>query len=101
MKKIFFLFFILLILGCIQQRPVVDRYSLIVDEKMTPEKDIYPPILYSDEWEEPVPLPYPVNTAGGEDSPFIMPDGKTLYFFFTPDVSAPLEQQVVDGVTGV
>ncbi|MGD8458436.1 MAG: hypothetical protein PVF83_18835 [Anaerolineales bacterium] len=69
--------------------------------KMTPELDLYPPILHSDEWEQPVPLPYPINTAGGEDSPFITPDGNTLYFFFTPDVRVPAEQQVIDGVTGI
>ena len=65
--------------------------------KMTPQTDYHPPILYSDEWEEPVPLPYPVNTAGAEDSPFIMPDGNTLYFFFTPDPAVPVEKQLIDG----
>ena len=30
-----------------------------------------------------------------------MPDGNTLYFFFTPDVNIPVEKQVLDGVTGV
>ena len=69
--------------------------------KVTPEMDIYPPILYSDKYETPVPLGSGVNTAGGEDSPFMMPDGNTLYFFFTPDVSVPAELQVLDGVTGV
>jgi hypothetical protein len=69
--------------------------------KMTPEADSYPPILHSDEWLQPVPLSEAVNTAGGEDSAFVMPDGDTLYFFFTPDVSIPAEQQVSDGVTGI
>jgi len=69
--------------------------------KMTPETDLYPPILHSDEYLTPVPLPGPVNSAGGEDSPFIMPDGKTLYFFFTPDVDVPIEGQLIDGVTGI
>ncbi|MFH0922563.1 MAG: hypothetical protein V1811_00720, partial [Candidatus Micrarchaeota archaeon] len=31
----------------------------------------------------------------------ITPDGKTLYFFFTPDVRVPVEKQVIDGVTGI
>jgi len=44
---------------------------------------------------------YLVNTAGGEDSAFIMPDGKTLYVFFTPNVSIPAEAQITDGVTGI
>jgi hypothetical protein len=69
--------------------------------KMTPETDTYPPILHSDEWMQPVPLLDAVNTAGGEDSAFVMPDGNTLYFFFTPDVSIPAEQQVTDRVTGI
>jgi ribosomal protein L24E len=69
--------------------------------KMMPEIDLYPPILHSDEWNQPVPLADAVNTAGGEDSPFILPDGDTLYFFFTPNVTVPAEKQVLDGVTGI
>ncbi len=68
---------------------------------MTPQTDAYPPQLHSSEWEAPVPLPAPVNTAGAEDSPFITPDGNTLYFFFTPDVRVPAEKQLFDGVTGI
>jgi hypothetical protein len=30
-----------------------------------------------------------------------MPDGNTLYVWFTPDVSKPVEEQVTDGVTGI
>ena len=69
--------------------------------KMTPETDLYPPILHSDEYEQPVPMPYPINTAGAEDSPFITPDGNNFYFFFTPDTSIPAEKQLIDGVTGI
>ncbi|NPV14154.1 hypothetical protein HPY86_04400 [candidate division WOR-3 bacterium] len=69
--------------------------------KMRPELDSFPPILFSNEWEPPVPMPGPVNTAGAEDSPFITPDGSEFYFFFTPDVSVPAEKQIVDGVTGM
>jgi hypothetical protein len=68
---------------------------------MTPDADLYPPILHSDEWNQPVPLANAINTAGGEDSPFILPDGETLYFFFTPNVTVPAEKQVLDGVTGI
>jgi hypothetical protein len=50
---------------------------------------------------EPVPLGVGVSTAGAEDSPFIVPDGRELYFFFTPDVDVPPEEQLVDGVTGI
>ena len=83
--------------------PPPDRESRIPPEqvKITPEQDVYPVKSLTGEYADPIPLPYPVNTAGGEDSAFIMPDGDTLYLFFTPNISAPLEQQVVDGVTGI
>ncbi len=103
------------IAGCVQEEvatsvpePVIepeeiDRESKIPpgQEKITPETDLYPPILHSDEYEEPVPMPYPINTAGAEDSGFIMPDGKTFYIWFTPDPNAPLGEQLDDGVTGI
>src|SRR4030043_430033 len=69
--------------------------------KMTPETDIFRPILHSDEWLEPLPLSQSINTAGGEDSAFVMQDGNTLYFFFTPNVTVPVEKQLLDGVTGI
>jgi ribosomal protein L24E len=69
--------------------------------KMTLETDVFPLILNSDEFEKPVPLGQTINTSGGEDSAFVTPDGNTLYFFFTPDVSIPAEQQLFDGVTGI
>jgi len=69
--------------------------------KMTPETDYWPPVLHSAEWEPPVPMEGPVNTAGAEDAPVITPDGNTFIFFFTPDVSVPAEKQLLDGVTGI
>ncbi|MBM3156856.1 MAG: hypothetical protein FJ004_06185 [Chloroflexi bacterium] len=69
--------------------------------KMTPGIDELPPLLHSNSFEAPVALGRGVNTAGGEDSAFVLPDGDTLYFFFTPDVSIPAEQQLFDGVTGI
>jgi hypothetical protein len=69
--------------------------------KMTPQTDRSPVESLTDDYEQPVPLGPGVNTAGGEDSPFVLPDGNTLYFFFTPDVSIPVEKQVLDGVTGI
>ena len=69
--------------------------------KMTPATDTLPPILHSAEWDAPVPLGSGVNTAGGEDSAFVLPGGDTLYFFFTPNVSVPAERQLTDGVTGI
>ena len=110
--KIFTLLFLLMISislsGCMDEEeplshPDVSRAERIPADiaKRGPETDQHPPILHSDEYEEPVPLPYPVNTAGAEDSPFILPDGNTLYFFFTPDVRVPPEKQILDDVSGV
>lgn len=110
--KIFTLLFLLIISislsGCMDEEeplshPDVSRAERIPADiaKRGPETDQHPPILHSDEYEEPVPLPYPVNTAGAEDSPFILPDGNTLYFFFTPDVRVPPEKQILDDVSGV
>ncbi len=69
--------------------------------KRSPETDQYPPILHSDEYEKPIPLSSVINTAGAEDSPFILSDGNTLYFFFTPDVRIPVDKQILEDVTGV
>jgi hypothetical protein len=96
-----------LILACGQATPsptpAPGRLESIPSDavKGTPETDLYPPKSEAAEYTDPLPLPFPVNTAGGEDSGFIMPDGKTLYVFFTPDVRVPVEKQVLDGVTGI
>ena len=81
----------------------IDRESRIPSSqvKITPETDLHPPILHSDDYEQPVPMPYPINTAGAEDSGFIMPDGNIFYVWFTPDPRIPPEKQVIDGVTGI
>ena len=86
-----------------QNAPPIARESVIPEDavKMTPDTDLHPPILHSSEWSQPVPLGATINTAGGEDSPFILPDGNTLYFFFTPNVTIPAEEQILDGVTGI
>jgi hypothetical protein len=68
---------------------------------MNPQGDFFPPVLHSDEWEDPIPMPGPINTAGAEDSPFISPDGDRFWFFFTPDVTVPPEKQLIDEVTGI
>ncbi len=78
----------------------IDRYSKITGVKVTPVEDHWLPVI-AEGWSQPEPLPSPVNTAGGEDSPFILPDGQTLYFFFTPDVNIPVEKQISDGLTGI
>jgi hypothetical protein len=69
--------------------------------KMTPATDLYPPILRPDEWKAPIPMPGPVNTAGAEDSPFTTPDGSWFFFFFTPDLNIPVQNQLGDHVTGI
>ncbi len=69
--------------------------------KWGPEDDEFPPVTLLADWLQPEPLGGPINTAGGEDSPFITPDGQTLFFFFTPDVSVPAEEQLYDGATGI
>ncbi len=81
----------------------ITRYEKLPSDivKQTPETDKHPPILHSNEFEAPVPLGCGINTSGAEDSPFILPDGKTLYFFFTPDVRVQPEKQLLDEVTGV
>jgi hypothetical protein len=81
-----------------RQREAAIPHSAV---KMTPKTDTAPPVLHFDEWQNPIPIPGTVNTAGAEDSPFITPDGSTLYFFFTPDLSVPPEKQLLDGVTGI
>ncbi|MBD3204255.1 hypothetical protein GF327_08215 [Candidatus Woesearchaeota archaeon] len=82
---------------------IPSRESLIPDDavKMTPENDKLPPKLLSDEYEDPVALPYPVNTRGLEDSAFIMPDGNIIYVWFTPDNKMDVIKQSQDKVTGI
>ena len=83
--------------------PTVDRYELIPNSqvKLGPDDDYPKPRLHSFLWENPVILEGGINTAGAEDSPFVSPDGNSFYFFFTPDVSKPAEEQLTDGVTGI
>lgn len=69
--------------------------------KITPETDSIKPVLYSDEFEEPVPVPGQINTRGAEDSPYITPDGKTFFVWTTPDPNIPPNEQLDDEVTGI
>ncbi len=80
-----------------------DRLASIPTDaiKMNPGADQYKPVVHSSEWQQPVPMAGPVNTAGAEDSPFITPNGTWFFFFFTPDVAVPAQKQLVDGVTGL
>jgi hypothetical protein len=61
------------LMGCgTPATPIVipHRESLIPDNgtKMMPENDDHPPLCLSEEFTEPIPLPYPINTRGFEDS---------------------------------
>jgi hypothetical protein len=100
------LFIAFILAGCESKpEPLVlpDRESLIPPDavKLSPENDSLPPVLLSDEYEDPVPLPYPVNTRGAEDSAFVMPDGNTLYVWFTPNYKMDVIEQSQDMVTGI
>jgi hypothetical protein len=82
----------------------IDRLTTIPADavKMTPQTDRNPVHSLSAEFTDPVPMPGAVNTAGYEDGSFVLPDGKTFYFFFTPDADrVPPEKQLLDGVTGL
>lgn len=109
-KRYFFLIgiavLVLLILifsGGDKSYPEFNRLEKIPNDavKMNPSLDKNPVESYSEEFYDPVPLSSEINSAGGEDSSFILPDGKTLYFFFTPDVNVPVEEQLFDRVTGL
>jgi len=80
-----------------------DRLSSIPSYivRITPATDAHPPVMISDEYEDPVPVPGGVNTAGAEDSAYVMPDGNTLYYWFTPDGNIPPNEQLFDGVTHI
>ncbi len=94
----------LLAAGCHKPWPFLEnRYTKIPADarKGTPATDPFPPILVSSEYEPPVPMSGPVNSAGAEDSPFVSPDGTEFFFFFTPDVRVPAEKQLADSVTGI
>jgi hypothetical protein len=102
--------FLLLPSGCgetatfIQEVPIpqVDRHEAIPSDvaKISPEEDQHPPVLHSDEFHEPIPLPL-ISTAGGEDAPFITEDGGELYFFFAADIREDPSVQVQNPVNGI
>ena len=108
--KLFLSSLLIMLSACSQQAAPLptptalpSRYGRIPStaQKMGPDNDPFPPLLHNAGWEQPQPMPGPVNSAGGEDSPFITPDGSNFFFFFTPDVNLPAERQLTDGVTGI
>ena len=80
---------------------IPSRYVLINVEKVLPEHDDHPPILHPEKWETPHPISGAVDSVGLKDSPFIISDGRTLFFFYTPSADTPTEQQIYDQVTGI
>jgi hypothetical protein len=68
--------------------------------KGTPANDSWPPVA-AEGWSVPEPLDGPINTAGGEDSPFLAGNDRAFYFFFTPDVNNPAQESIFDGLTGI
>ncbi len=96
------MFLVLLLAACADDPAPTRAESLEGRTKVDPVDDLYPPLLapgFEAQFEDPVPVPGGVNTAGAEDSPFVAEGG--LYFFFTPDPGIPAGQQVTDGVTGI
>ena len=100
--------FVIAVIAVTQPKPIEtvtqqDRLDAIPSSavKQTPESDLYKPVMHSSLWSQPIPMAGPVNTAGAEDSPFITANGTWFFFFFTPDVSVPAEDQLTDGVTGI
>lgn len=89
----------IIIVGCSEEKVIMSRESRIPigAVKVSASSDVYPPVMHSSDYEIPVSLPF--NTAGAEDSAFVVPGG--IYFFFTPDVRIPAEKQLFDGVTGI
>jgi hypothetical protein len=100
---IIFLFFGCFSPGSYEQTVIYGRLDKIPPgaEKITPRTDTSQPVLINESWASPVPLSDTINSAGLEDSPFILPEGDELYFFYTPDAKIPPEKQLTDGVTGI
>lgn len=106
MKKLAFILLILSFMTSCSQNNFdfdINRADKLPDDiaKVLPENDLFPPVLHSGDWEDPIPMEGAVNTRGAEDSPFITEDLNSFFFFFTPDVRVPLTEQLIDTVTGI
>lgn len=114
-----FLAFALILAGCanqqieltdepLQEEPVKEEAQVIIREnslpndtiKITPEMDVTPPIMHSDEFKKPIPVSA-ISSKGAEDSPFIPAGRDELYFFFAADVRQPAHIQVRDIANGI
>ncbi|KPK78772.1 MAG: hypothetical protein AMS25_14315 [Gemmatimonas sp. SM23_52] len=60
-----------------------DLQTFVFSSGRTPAKprsvQIFQSEWLGDHWSDPVPLPQPVNSGGWEATPYVSPDGKTLY----------------------
>jgi hypothetical protein len=85
-----------------KEPPVVDRHAAIPADavKASPASDLFPPVLHSTEFEEPVPMPV-INTAGGEDAPFIPAGRAEMYFFFGAVLEEDPSIAIRDPVNGI
>ena len=83
--------------------PQVDRVASIPAGvvKITPETDQYPPVLHSNEFEKPIPMPGLINTAGAEDAAFVPYNSNEFYFVFVADVGVPPHIQIREKANGI
>ena len=86
-----FLLVMILTAGCAQNvEPAFyqsDQSITDASQGIPAEKDVNPPVLHVEGWEEPQPLPAPVDKEGDELAPFITLAGDELYFFYASDLS--------------
>lgn len=54
--------------------------TILFSSSITGNRDLYSISLVNNEWQEPVSLGNTINTLKNEESPFLHPDGRTLYF---------------------
>jgi len=100
-----FLLVMILTAGCAQNvEPAFyqsDQSITDASQSIPVENDVNPPVLHVEGWEEPQPLPAPVDKEGDELAPFITLAGDELYFFYASDLSVSEAKRALDGVSGI
>lgn len=100
-----FLLVMILTAGCAQNVESAfyqsDQSIADASQSMHEENDVNPPVLHVEGWEEPQPLPAPIDEEGDELAPFITLAGDELYFFYTADLSVSEAKRALDGVSGI
>jgi len=100
-----FLLIMILTAGCAQNVESAfyqsDQSIADASQSMHEENDLNPPVLHVEDWEEPQPLPAPIDKEGDELAPFITLAGDELYFFYTADLSVSEAKRALDGVSGI